>query len=107
MKRARKQYDENIVPWVRAGGLRPRAIAEALSELVDTDFPAQLEAVKCPVLALNGRKDRFQWRPATDFLPHAHDARREMIVDAGHMVSLDQPHLFAELVADFATALDW
>jgi pimeloyl-ACP methyl ester carboxylesterase len=107
MRRARAQYDKNVAHWVRAGGLRPRAIAESLSELVHVDLPAQLEAVECPVLALNGAKDRFQWRPATDFLGHAGQACRETISDAGHMVSLDQPELFAELVGNFAGDLDW
>ena len=107
MRRARKQYDEQIARWVRAGGLRPRAIAESLSQLVDMDFPAQLEAVSCPVLALNGARDRFLRRPAADFLSHARQGRRETVVDAGHMISLDQPKLFSRLVADFARDLDW
>jgi pimeloyl-ACP methyl ester carboxylesterase len=107
MRRARKQYDEHIAHWVRAGGLRPRAIADSLSELVHVDFLAQLEAVDCPVLAMNGAKDRFLRHPAMDCLSHARQGRREMISDAGHMISLDQPELFSQLVADFARGLDW
>jgi len=107
MKRARRQYDKNIAHWVRAGGLRPRAIADSLSELVDVDFHAQLEAVNCQVLAMNGARDRFLRRPAADFLSHAKQGRREMVGDAGHMISLDQPELFSHLVADFARSLNW
>ena len=107
MKRARRQYDKNIAHWVRAGGLRPRAIVESLSELVDVDFPAQLEAVDCPVLAVNGARDRFLRRPAADFLDHAKQGRQETIGDAGHMTSLDQPELFSQLVAEFARDLEW
>jgi pimeloyl-ACP methyl ester carboxylesterase len=107
MRRARKQYDKHIAHWVRAGGLRPRAIADSLSEFVHVDFLSQLEAVDCPVLALNGARDRFLRSPAVDILPRAKQARREIVGDAGHMISLDQPELFAELVGDFARDLDW
>jgi len=107
MRRARNQYDEHIAHWVRAGGLRPRAIADSLSELVDIDFPAQLKAVGCPVLAVNGTRDRFLRRPAADFLSHARHGRRETVGEAGHMISLDRPELFSQLVADFARDLDW
>lgn len=107
MRKARRQYDEHIAHWVRAGGLRPRAIADSLSELSHIDFLAQFEAVDCPVLALNGSRDRFLRRPAIDFLSHTQEGRRETVEDAGHMVSLDQPELFSQLVADFARDLDW
>lgn len=69
------------------------------------DGPAAVRAVRCPLLILNGSRDRFQPAEQTEQLLGARDPRPvHRSLDAGHLPHLDDPAAVADMVAWWVAA---
>lgn len=60
-----------------------------------------LDAIGCPVLAVDGAVTAFSLPDADARLACLSDVRHEVVADAGHLVHLDQPDALAHLLLDF------
>lgn len=88
-------------------GLYPATWGRALLEVVNHDFRALLRAYPHPVLILNGERDRWNRLTEHDHVGAARDGRLEVIADAAHMCSRENPDAFTHAVRRFAAALPW
>jgi pimeloyl-ACP methyl ester carboxylesterase len=67
--------------------------------------PAPFEAVRCPVLLVNGSEDAFvPYADVRAFLARTPDAVSHIIGGAGHLVTVEYPATFISLFEKFLTA---
>jgi pimeloyl-ACP methyl ester carboxylesterase len=100
----RQRFGSKATPMLEEG-VKLRATVRALVDLIRTDYRSRIAAYRGPVLFLNGRRDwafRSQEKP---YLALAPQARLQLISNAGHMSSMQQPDAFTEIVRQFARSL--
>lgn len=85
--------------------------AQAVRMLASGDLPADLAAIRNPILVMNGTADTITPASAAKALVEdlARDASREpprleLVEDAGHAVSIEQPRRVAALLSTFLEA---
>ena len=85
--------------------------AQAVRMLASGDLPADLAAIRNPILVINGTADTITPASAAETLVAdlARDASREpprleLVEDAGHAVSIEQPRRVAALISTFLEA---
>lgn len=100
----RRLYPAELIEPVIAGGYYFEPTPAAWREVMTTCRPAMLADVRCPVLVVNGQWDQFRLR-VRDVLRVLPDARVVTVPRASHLVNLDRPEAFADVVADFASRL--
>ncbi|TDQ50696.1 alpha/beta fold hydrolase [Actinorugispora endophytica] len=86
------------------GGLAMEAARSVIEEVTDLDVLGLLAAYPGTVWLINGARDHFRIHERL-FLDACADGRLLVVPRAGHMVSLDQPELFTNIVADAADAV--
>ena len=99
----RRNYPLDQADRLVQAGLYPRGVAASFLGLAGTDFRAMLATVTAPVLLLNGEQDRANRKHAAEFAAVCR-AQVEIIRDAGHFCSQQQPEVFASAVRRFAEA---
>ncbi|MDS1269142.1 alpha/beta hydrolase [Lipingzhangella sp. LS1_29] len=83
------------------GGLSMEVAPEVIDEISTMDTVELLESYPGPVWLVNGARDHFRIHERR-FLEACTEGRLLAIPRAGHMVSLDQPDVFARVVCDAA-----
>ncbi|GLU48455.1 alpha/beta fold hydrolase [Nocardiopsis ansamitocini] len=83
------------------GGLAMEAARAVIEEIVDLNVLDLLAAYPGTVWLINGARDHFRIHEKL-FLDACVDGRLLVVPRAGHMVSLDQPETFTNIVADAA-----
>ncbi|GAA3741343.1 pimeloyl-ACP methyl ester carboxylesterase [Spinactinospora alkalitolerans] len=86
------------------GGLAMEAARSVIDEIADLDVLGLLASYPGTVWLINGARDHFRIHEKL-FLDACADGRLLVVPRAGHMVSLDQPEMFAKLVIDAADAV--
>ena len=85
----------------------PRAYRKALIALVLFNSSRRLRKIKAPTLVLTGADDSTvspaRQKLLVDGIP---GARQEVIPDAGHAVSVDQPEQFNQALIEFLRVAD-
>ena len=72
--------------------------------LDDWDGAAAVRALHKPLLIMQGRNDAFQPHTQSDILfSAAHEPKRRVLLDTGHMPHLEDPRGVADLIAEWAT----
>lgn len=87
-----------IARWL---GADPEGYAANYRVLIDHDLRPELAGVACPVLVLAGRFDPFSGPDAVDAGTAALPDRSFRVVDGGHFMTLQSPHLVAEATRAF------
>lgn len=101
-----RRRPEHVTPWVRALALEMNAIALAHTG-VGREDPAlsaegRLHQVTAPTLLVVGEEDTPWTRAEANWLMKFMDgARRVDVPDAGHLVNMEQPAAFNEVVLGF------
>ena len=92
--------------WQLLGGVSGQALAGVGTGLLRFDVAASLGNVRAPVLAVAGEHDRLAPPPmvqqVADRVP---GARSKVIGDAGHLVNLERPDRFNELLLELLASL--
>jgi 3-oxoadipate enol-lactonase len=92
--------------WQLLGGVGGQALAGVATGLLRFDVAASLGNVRAPVLAVAGEHDRLAPPPmvqqVADRVP---GARSKVIGDAGHLVNLERPDRFNELLLELLASL--
>jgi pimeloyl-ACP methyl ester carboxylesterase len=90
-----------------AAGVFPDALAPAFAELAGRDFAGRLAVYGGPGLILNGANDRAVRRGAARFAASLDNGTVEVVANAGHACSLDQPEAYNQAVRGFARHIGW
>ncbi|TQN31710.1 pimeloyl-ACP methyl ester carboxylesterase [Haloactinospora alba] len=83
------------------GGLAMEAARPVIDEIAEMDVLGALGSYPGPVWLINGARDHFRIHEKR-FLDACVDGRLLNVPRAGHMVSLDQPENFTQIVSDAA-----
>lgn len=97
-------YPPERIDPVIAGGYYFEPTAAAWAEVMRNCRPSMLDAVRCPVLLLNGQFDQFRLGTRA-FVKACPQARVEVLRRASHLSNLDQPVAFAEALLRFADSV--
>lgn len=105
-KQGRRLLADMVSRSPGAEGSDPHVIAQALADLARTDLGPQLPRLPCPLQVVYARPAEARLRPVQiQRYRRAYASARRVKLSAigpsGHMVMLDQPALFAEVVQDF------
>lgn len=98
----RRHLSKTIVDRLADSGFSLNGAKESLLELVNKDFIAMLDKVECPVLIVNGQRDKLNRKYAPKLLAAAKQGAATVIRDSGHLCSLEQADVFSCIVSDFA-----
>ena len=98
----RWRFDPVMIDPVIQDGYYFQAMPSAVKELSGKDFINKIKNYPGPVLFLNGAHDWLFRSSEAAFLNAAKNGRIELIGNAGHLSSLEQPETFAEAVRRFA-----
>jgi pimeloyl-ACP methyl ester carboxylesterase len=82
-----------------AGGVALPAMVPTLQAVGGIDVLAALAGIECPIWFVNGRLDHFRAEERL-LLRAARHATLQLIPRAGHLVALDQPDAFSEVLMD-------
>ena len=88
-------------------GVYPEPLGPSFAEMAGRDFAAVLGDYGGPTLILNGERDRTSRRGEATFTRALRQGRAQIIPDAGHACSLDQPEAYNRAVRDFAESIGW
>ena len=104
-KALRKVLSSEMADEFIAHGLSLKAATRALRTIPGPDYRAMLSEVECPVLILNGERDKGNREEEEEAAAVAKDATIVMVADSGHACSLTQPEAFSESIHTFCTTL--
>jgi len=65
------------------------------------DHRAEIKKIGCPVLILKGSCDNQAWGYTAEYIELIRTSKLQVIPDAGHSISLEQPGMYLELINDF------
>jgi pimeloyl-ACP methyl ester carboxylesterase len=86
---------------------RARRLPEATRAAVAADLADQLRAVEVPVAFVWGERDPLMPEATTDGIRRCRpEAPAELVLDAGHVIQVEQPELFAAAVERLLAQLD-
>jgi pimeloyl-ACP methyl ester carboxylesterase len=98
----RLRYGRGVADPIVAGGFWPTGGAEALRELAASRFVERLARLWTPVLVVNGALDPVFGPGGDPWAAACRRGRHVVLARALHLVNLDRPRAFADLVAAFA-----
>lgn len=84
------------------GGVNVAGFGDCVAALTGVDFPAKLEAIRAPILFVNGGADRPMLRDLDRYRAAAPAARYEVFAGVEHGVSIRCSAEFADLLDQFA-----
>ncbi len=105
--RAEPEYFDLVLPGDgsiprRFGGSDDlRALKAWLDQLAEIDLRDALPSIGCPVLVVNGRRDRVITADRIAPFAAIDGVRLELFETAGHYAPLTEPRAFNRLLADF------
>lgn len=102
---AQRVLDPERVSDLLAGGVALEAMVPTLRAVGGIDVLASLARIQAPIWFVNGSRDHFRLEERL-MLRAAPHATLHVIPRAGHLVALDQPQAFADLVADLMAETD-
>ncbi len=102
-KALRKALPPEMADDFIAHGLSLKSATMALRTMAGHDYRAILSEVECPVLILNGERDKGNRAEEDDAAAVAKDVTIVMVEDSGHACSLTQPEAFSESIHTFCT----
>ncbi len=88
-------------------GLYAKVMGEAFLDLAGKDVRSMVRTFPGPVLVLNGDRDKPNRRAAASFTAAAQNGQAQIISQAGHACSLEQPQAFTSAVRRFAKSIGW
>jgi pimeloyl-ACP methyl ester carboxylesterase len=88
-------------------GVFPEALGASFSEMVGVDFASSLANFYGPGLILNGERDKASRRGEKQFASVMPRGQLQIIPDAGHACSLDQPETYNRAVKAFGQSIGW
>lgn len=100
----RSAYPPEIAEPQIAAGFAFQALPAVYGELARRRFRPLLHTFPCPVLILNGERDRLNRRSEARQLAATQHGRLQVIAVAGHLCNLDQPAVFTAAVRGWADA---
>ena len=100
-KALRKALPPEMADEFIAHGLSLKAATKALRTVPGPDYRAMLSEVECPVLILNGERDKGNREEEEEAAAVAKDATIVMVEDSGHACSLTKPEAFSEAIHQF------
>lgn len=106
-KSMRQMFPAAIIEPNIQAGFSVKAIPDVFGEVAKFDSRSVLRLLRCPVLILNGENDKQNRRGESELLKLMSDAKLQIIENAGHACSLDQPQAFADAVRAFAREIQW
>ncbi len=66
------------------------------------DYANDLSDIDVPTLIVAGREDAIRRTEDAEFIHHGiRNSHLEIIDDAGHLMNMEQPHIFNDTVIDF------
>lgn len=93
-----KDLGQDLADQIIVGGLSARGGGQALRRLPGTDYAAEMEGFRGPIVLANGERDTGNRDGEAYFLSRFPEAESIVIEDAGHACALQQPDAFAEAV---------
>ena len=96
---------EQIKEWYRVfGGSTCQSYLRDFTSCHHFDIRTQLKEIRLPTMVVCGHLDRLTPYKYSEYLAeHIVGAKLAGIPDAGHMVMLEQPQLFNEIIADYCS----
>lgn len=98
----RTQFPPDVADEIIADGAHWDGAAQAVRALRGVDFRARLAGYAGPTLIVNGAQDWVHRSSEASFAQVARRCEVVLIPRAGHIPSLEQPHLFTNAVRAFA-----
>ncbi len=102
-----KRIQPDLLEPVLAAGLFMETAIRNFSKVTGRDYHRRLAAFPGPVLVLNGAEDEPNRGPDEKLVRHLPNARLQILDDAGHLCSLEQPQAYSQAVRRFADRLPW
>jgi pimeloyl-ACP methyl ester carboxylesterase len=103
----RKRISPDLLESVLHGGLFMETAVRSFASVTGRDYFTALQSYSHPVLLLNGEGDEPNRGPDERLVRRLPNARLEILPDAGHLCSLEQPEAYTRAVKTFAGDLDW
>jgi pimeloyl-ACP methyl ester carboxylesterase len=105
VKNMRAKWPSAVVDAQIAAGVAPLGAAQPFQEITRYDFRRCLEQVQCPVLILNGERDRPNRRGEKDFAAACQNGQIEIVPGAGHACNIENPANYNRSVLEFLMPL--
>lgn len=102
---AQRVVDAELAADLLDGGVGLDAVVPTLQELAGLDVRGALTRIECPIWFVNGQRDHFRVEERR-MLRATRAGTLVVVPDAGHLVALDQPAAFADLVAAVVDEVD-
>lgn len=97
-----RRFPADLADEIIRSGTYWSGAAQAVRALRGVDFRARLAAYAGPTLIVNGARDWVHRSSEASFARCARQSKVVLIPHAGHIPSLDEPHLFTDAVRTFA-----
>ena len=81
-----------------------RAYRSAMLALARFNVQARLSAVRVPTLVITGSQDRTVWPENQSGLVHGIPGARQLILNGGHAIMVEQPQAFNQALLQFLAA---
>lgn len=108
----RSRFDPKGAALIRQGFLEhsPVALAHTLRRVIATqpspeELRDELTGLDVPVLVIAGERDSVSLRSSEELVRHLPQAKLVRIADAGHVVNLEAPQPFNEVLRSFLTSV--
>ena len=102
------RFDNDAARFIRQGFLehRPHALVAILRRVIAThpsvvELTETLGRIKIPTLVIVGTSDKQSVGPSRDLARAIPGAELVEVADAGHVVNLDKPKVFNEILSDY------
>ena len=106
-KSVRRMFPASVAEPNIQAGFSMKAIPDVFGEVAKFDSRSSLRSLRCPVLILNGEKDKQNRRGESELVKQMTNAKLQIIENAGHACNLDQPLAFAAAIRAFAREINW
>lgn len=107
------RFDNEAARFIRQGFLehRPHALVAILRRVIAThpsvaELSETLGRIKIPTLVIVGTRDKQSVDPCRDLAHAIPGAELVEVADAGHVVNLDKPKVFNEILDDYLRKFD-
>ncbi len=107
------RFDNDAARFIRQGFLehRPHALVAILRRVIATqpsvaELAETLGRIKIPTLVVVGARDKQSVHPCRDLARAIPGAELVEVADAGHVVNLDKPKVFNEILSDYLRKFD-